>query len=368
MPHKEWPKLYKTGSKDQEVEWTISVSPAGDEAEIVTVHGQVGGKLQTATVRVSQGKNLGKANATTPLQQALLEAEAKWKKQLDKGYSEERGGAQMDLRPMLAHKFEDRKHKVQFPGWIQPKLDGVRAVAHRRGNDILLISRQNKEYKGLQHIRDELLRLMDDGESWDGELYTHGIDFQDVTSLVKKDRPESRAIQYHVYDAISDQPFEKRFVENVQSRLICRLNDLSAVVPVIVTPVPDEKCVLAVHDVAVEQGYEGVMLRWGTEPYKAGYRSEHLLKVKAFMDAEFEIVDVVCGVGKEADKATFVCRTDRGGEFHCRPRGRDKQRSEYLQNRRQCIGKQLTVRFFEWTTSDPPMPRFPVGVAIRDYE
>ena len=57
-----------------------------DGAEVVVIHGQVGGK-QVEKRYTAEPKNQGRANATTVEEQALLEAEAKVVKQLKSGYS-----------------------------------------------------------------------------------------------------------------------------------------------------------------------------------------------------------------------------------------------------------------------------------------
>ena len=46
--------------------------------------------------------------------------------------------------------------------------------------------------------------------------------------------------------------------------------------------------------------------------------------------------------------------------------GTREQRKEMFENGKNYIGKLLTVRFQEW--SKDKIPRFPVGVQIRDYE
>jgi hypothetical protein len=174
--HYVWPTLYKTASKGKEQQWDICVVPLhGERGDIVVEHGQVGGKIQVAIVTVEKGKNLGKKNATTGKEQAVLEAQAKWLKQQDKGYSVERGGGSMELKPMLAHKYEDVKDIV-FPAHIQPKLDGCRCLAYRESEDVVrLISRQGKDFgKWLGHIREALKHMMKVGDVFDGELYVHG--------------------------------------------------------------------------------------------------------------------------------------------------------------------------------------------------
>lgn len=376
---KVFPTLYKSSSKGKEQQWVIQVHPyrggAGDEAvdevwaDIVTMHGQVGGAQQTARVVVDKGKNLGRANATTAYEQAVSEAESKWKKQQDKGYSTERGGGSMELLPMLAHKYHEKKKKVVFPAFLQPKLDGFRALAVRKGDTILLMSRGGKEHKYLDHIRAALLTMMADGEVWDGELYFMGhkdgegaVDFQDLSSLIKRPQAGSEKVEYHVYDRVAPGSFDDR-----HEPLIDAIPEDGPVKYVETVEVNDHDHVEQLHAEFVEEGYEGAMLRWGEAEYKSGYRSENLLKVKAFDDDEFEVVDVVpSGVGKEADKGKFVCRTKDGATFNAKPKGRDEVRAEYLANKHKYIGKKLTVEFFGYTTSDPPVPRFPVGKAIRE--
>lgn len=117
--------LYKTTSTGAEQVWIIRVLMDGAAAIVNTEWGQVDGAKQETNVVISKGKNVGKKNETTPFQQAMSEAESKWKKQLDKGYSVERGGQSMAAKPMLAHKYEDHKKKITFESaYVQPKLDG----------------------------------------------------------------------------------------------------------------------------------------------------------------------------------------------------------------------------------------------------
>ena len=364
---KTFPILYKTGSKGSEQQWEIKVVPINNSlVNIVTEHGQVDGKIQTATVQITKGKNIGKKNETSPYEQACSEAESKWKKQLDKGYSEERGGGLMNLKPMLALKYEDKKDSVTFPAYIQPKLDGVRAIAVRNGDKISLLSRQGKEHLGLDHIKLALLQVMTDGAILDGELYIHKTPFQELISLVKKPQVGSEVIKYHIYDFVDELSFEKR--QQIISQVLKNRKSDSCLVPVTTFEVKSNSEIDIFYQKCIEDGYEGAMLRWSDKGYKSGYRSDSLLKIKSFQDEEFEIVDVVPGIGREEDKGTFVCKTKDGTIFNCRPKGDDVLRAEYLKNKKHCIGKYLTVKFFEWTTSDNPVPRFPVGISIRDYE
>ena len=85
---KTYPKLFKKTSTGAIQEWSICVVMMNNIATIVANYGQVNGKIQESTEQVLEGKNVGKANATTAIEQALAQAESTWKKQLKKGYVE----------------------------------------------------------------------------------------------------------------------------------------------------------------------------------------------------------------------------------------------------------------------------------------
>src|SRR5271170_7191502 len=105
---------------------------------IITRFGQLGtDSPQVTQDTVADGKNAGKANATTAVGQAEKEAAAKWTKQKKKGYVESKADAEAEvtdavieggLLPMLAHKYKDFAKKIIFPCHVQPKLDGMRCI------------------------------------------------------------------------------------------------------------------------------------------------------------------------------------------------------------------------------------------------
>ena len=132
------PMLYHKGKNGELRQWKIWTE--GDE--IVSEYGQVGGQMQIAR-KTAEPKNLGRSNETTPEEQAMLEAKAMWVYKLERKYSETPEGAQEQLPlPMLAHKFTGtKKKKFSYPGWVQPKLDGVRCGAQNIGGEICLTSR-----------------------------------------------------------------------------------------------------------------------------------------------------------------------------------------------------------------------------------
>ena len=128
----------------------------------------------------------------------------------------------------------------------------------------------------------------------------------------------------------------------------------------------DEKHMKDWHRIFVNQGYEGCILRNEKGKYEFDYRSDNLQKYKEFKDEEFKIIDVNSGKGRYKNCGCFVCVTKSSKEFNVNPEGTIEQKEEYLKNKNKYIGKMLTVKFQE--KSKDGIPRFPVGISVRDYE
>jgi len=116
------------------------------------------------------------------------------------------------------------------------------------------------------------------------------------------------------------------------------------------------------HDRYVSNNYEGAILRNKHGLYKVNGRSYDLQKVKRFDDAEFKIIGMKLDKNNEC---VFECEIE-GGTFEVKPDGSHEERVAYYNEEN--IGKNLSVRFFGYTTSEYKQPRFPIGVGIRDYE
>jgi len=359
-----WVRLYKFAKSGATQQWDIEATEFDDGTAAYEVHyGQKGGRIQNTIVEVNEGKNIGKSNETSPYEQAILEAESKWKKQLDKGYAVGAPKVLPQTDPMLAKKYSDKADSVKFPCFWQPKLDGARCIAHRDGDKITLLSRRGKVFTVLKHITTVLMDIMKDGDIFDGELYVHGVPFQRVMSWVKRLQPDTAKVVYNVYDVIIDKPFKERFKIFCDRIGFRGKGVVKTVYTKILTSHEQVKTILAM---AEKRGYEGIMLRIGDCTYQCGRRSSELLKVKTFLDEEFEIIGAEENKGRQKGQCTFICKTSTGATFKVKPMGTDAQRKKYWKNHKNHIGEQLTVRFFEWTTSKPPVPRFPIGVAIRN--
>ena len=86
---KTFPTLFKKTSTGADQCWSIEV--VGNT--IISRWGQVGGAQQSTTDTIAEGKNGGRANATTPEAQAVLEAQSQWEKKLKRGYVQDLASA-----------------------------------------------------------------------------------------------------------------------------------------------------------------------------------------------------------------------------------------------------------------------------------
>lgn len=365
--------LYKKTSTGAIQQWTISA----DDNLITTVFGQVDGKLQKTVDVVTAGKNTGKKNETTPAQQAELEAKAKWTKQKKKGYVDSINAAENEeldalieggIAPMLAQKFNARGERIEYPAYVQPKLDGTRCIAIVDNGICTLWTRTRKPITGVPHIIKAIEKTIMKGfHVLDGELYNHKYknNFEELISFIKRPVPKEghEVVEYHVYDVVQeDVPFSER-----HTWLVGNLPTEEECIKLVSTKlVYNEDGLMEEFEYFRSKGYEGAMVRNSAGLY-VNKRSNDLQKIKEFEDAEFPIVGIEEGRGKLAGHAIFVCETKKGGRFTVKLKGETVKLKEYFENHHLWEGKQLTVKY-QGITNKKDVPRFPVGVAIRDYE
>jgi DNA ligase-1 len=267
---------------------------------------------------------------------------------------------------MLAAKYDAKKHN-KFPYYSQPKLDGVRCLVSKDG----MQSRNGKPIISAPHIRGALEPFFQKYPDvvLDGEMYNHDLknDFEKIISLARKTKPtaadleESKEmIQYHVYDAIMDHPFDKRF------NFLCSdlgLSPFSDTIRIVETHIIFDQDDLD-HYLSnyTERGYEGQMLRVPDSLYE-GKRSKNLIKHKEFEDDEFQIVSIEEGKGNWAGAAKRIeIQLKDGTTQFSGVRGSFDMLKELLYNANDYIGTDVTVRY-QNKTEDGKL-RFPVIVAF----
>ena len=362
--------VYKKTSTGKIQQWRAWVESTATGFLLKVESGQTDGKLtETAGQVIDEGKQ-----KRTAQEQAIFEANSKLKKKRDEAYFDTIEAAQNEVKllPMLAHPFTKRKHNINYPAIVQRKFDGVRCLARLNSDGtVTLLSRKGKEYPHLNHIKaDVAANNSNTNLVLDGELYSDTLTFQELVGLVKRvtlkpgNDEQMLEVSLRVYDCVelnNEADFTDRYL--TITNLTEGAEYLSLVENVRVST---ESEIHAAQARFVEEGYEGAMVRNLTGAYAIGKRSANLQKVKTFLDGEYPIVGFTQGTGGETGCVIWECQTPDGQTFTSRPRGTQEDRKVLFQNGSDYIGQQLTVRYQELT--DGGVPRFPVGIAIRDYE
>lgn len=362
--------LYKKDNNDGIRQWTVEVNATGYR----THSGLVGGKIVTSEWFKVMATNVGRANHRALDEQALFEAQARWQKKVDSGYSpneESCNTATVKISPMLAKKWEDRQSKISFPLASQPKLDGMRCWIDKQG----AWTRNGKRWMTVEFLTKELKGFFDSHPHaiLDGELYSHELkhDFNKISSLIKKTKPtaadleecESK-IKYHIYDCIIDPNKKVPFTSRIESvrEIVQRLPQTFVAVA---TSIANNQAELdALYGEYLEDGFEGQMVRLPDSPYEFK-RSANLLKRKEFQDEEYEILEIGEGNGNKSGMAGFaICRHPDGRTFNSNIKGNHDFLKDLLHNREAYVGTFATCTYFNLTPDG--IPRFPYITRLRD--
>ena len=393
--------------------WSIQVIKINLEkdAQIIITHGKEFGKQTTKTEIVTEGKQ-----GRTAYEQAVMQAEARIKKQIAKNYRENRDDLfeELPIIAMLAkdasmEKLDKVKFKYKEGVLVSDKLDGFRCLAKcfmspHFGIKVVSIESRTGEIYKLPHIEEELLGFMEPGDILDGELYVHGPVLEEISSAVKRTDPQEKinetylkvAKQLNKYGPDSPE-YAKAKTDYAQANLIAQIRPtlefrvfdfVTLYDPFVVrldklNKYADERFIeggkvfkveyitvfskeelRAAHKDAVERGFEGVMVRTLEGEYESGKRSGGLWKYKEFMDAEFQILDII---PDKQGNAVFELRNNvHCGEFTC-VMGDMEQRNYYISHKHLFIGKWLKVQYqsrFKKTL----LPQFPTGIMFRECD
>jgi DNA ligase-1 len=373
-----------------QIETAVSIGGKG----IITIHhGQEGGKQTRKDEIIYEGKQ-----GRTPEEQAVSEAEGRIKKQVDKGYRENKADLEeLPLLAMLSGDYNKIGHRIDWENGVHvpDKFDGVRCLVKcAMGGGITLESRTGQPYD-VPHIVAELEKIMQPGDVLDAELYVHGYVLQDITSAVKRTDTQKKIDQaQRKYErAVGDEAIQEAYIELMEAQLIHELRpklqlhvfDMPSDKPwyqrlddlffyaharfnyefVIMANNPiafSEEEMKVLHKDAVRRGYEGVMLRNRMGMYESGKRSADLQKYKEFVDAEFLILDILPA---KDEGSVYSLKNDLNEETFTCTMGDMPARAKALAEKHLHIGKFLNVKF-QSRYKGTLLPQFPTGEYIRE--
>lgn len=293
-------------------------------------------------------------------------------------------------KPMLAASLENID-SIKFPVYVTPKLDGIRCLKID-GN---IVSRSFKPIRNAE-LAAAVKDLLPDGS--DGELIMGGT-FQNTTSMVmsaKKMIGTEKAYFYWFDYVLGDnkKPYleriddMKKFVEEHPS--ILEASPVK-IVPLVPTEINTVEGLMKYESEVLEQGFEGVMIRSATGPYKFGrstLKEGSLVKMKKFEDDEAIItgfnelqkntndktMNELGGMKRSSHKDGKIGK-DTLGSFDVNWNGIHfsigsgftmEQRKEFWDQRNNLVGKIVKFKYFATGMKDAP--RFPTFLGFRSED
>ena len=217
---------------------------------------------------------------------------------------------------MLAHKFEE-KRITRWPVLVEPKLDGVRVIAHVQPNgaEARFFSRTGKEFTTFDHLKEPIRQATmiytgqnqqiynrSGGLVFDGEVVSGS--FNKTVSEVRRKDEQATDAEFHVFNIMEHREFVSggMAMNLMQSRkwMVETFADLPKGTPVKFVPsyqVNSFAEIYQIYESIRERGGEGVIVKEPNKPYQCK-RSYAWLKIKAEESEDLRVIGAFEGTGK----------------------------------------------------------------------
>lgn len=258
---------------------------------------------------------------------------------------------------MLAHPYSEHKHKLKFPLYVEPKLDGVRVLTFVTGFDaasVKFFSRSGKEFTTFEHLKEPVQSTVfrwysaaHHNKTWfdehgglvlESEVVSGSFN-KTVGEVRRKDEQATDAVLY-LFDVLPMSTFSRDDKsgcplagEWIMRRL--RLTDICTYkkpeFPLILNQaerVESEDDIHRLYEYYRAQGLEGVIVK---DP-KALYhrrRNHAWSKIKAEESVDIPIIDAIEGTGKYEGMLGALVGDYNGVPVNVGSGFSDRQRSEF---------------------------------------
>lgn len=252
------------------------------------------------------------------------------------------------------------KLKMNENEWfsLSQKLNGVRGT-YFEGK---LISRQGKEFAGLEHILGDIQRLIPNSDEWvvDGELIRKNVEhisdnenFRLTTGILSQEDGDKRQIQLVIFDILPKAEFlrgesQLRYrdrleqLKDLEQRIQRRNLSNLRIVDVLYTG-NDMSMISKCLDRMIAEGKEGLMLNRNCKYFTR--RHNGILKVKQFYTVDLEIVDLEEGTGRlSGTLGAFVVRY-KNNYLRVGSGMTDDQRKKFWNDGLNLIGRVIEVKY-----------------------
>ncbi len=356
-------KKTKTGATQQyDVETENNV--------IYVTQGQVAGEKQVYTTVISEGKNIGKSNETTPTQQAESEARSKHAKKIKSGYSTSPTGENTKRLPQKVKKYQDlfksakTQEALELPCFVEPKLNGINFTT-RLEDELTSWSRGGEPRETPAHQVDPLTDIMTHFKisELNTEQYCHGMHLQDIQSATTKANDDTPSMIAYIFE-IPSSPLtyrEKLPLKYAIMDYIVKKGYQNAVQVIIPKEVETLDAIEVLYIQCMSMAFEGVIVTNSRSVYKHNTRSSNVWKYKIAQDAEFLILSYA--IDKNGHPV-FTCRVNENDTFDVKPKGTDEERKAIIDNFDRDYKNKWYKSEFEMYSKDN-IPLKPVGIGLR---
>ena len=285
---------------------------------------------------------------------------------------------------MLAHDGAKHPKKIAGECYIEYKYDGVRVIAIVQNGDATLYSRNGKLLENFPHINEALSRSEFEGLVFDGEVMSE--DFQTLMRQVhRKEGAQTEDSYLAVFDMLTLEEFNaggtsinaidrRDRIEQLSGLFNYRIQLVEATL-VNLDLDEGQAQFKAMNKLALDEGYEGLMIKPAHEGYKCK-RSHAWLKIKPFIEVTLSVVALEEGTGKNEGLlgALVVEGEDDGKFFHLNVGSglTDENREQIWANQSNVIGQLVEIRADAATQSqdadDTWSLRFPRFKTFRGFE
>lgn len=291
-----------------------------------------------------------------------------------------------DLIPMwdVQQAYQIGKMKLSDNEWfsLSQKLNGVRGTFFEGK----LISRQGKEFAGLDHILADIKTLIRNCEEWviDGELIRKNTDgvsdnenFRLTTGIINQEDGDKSAIQFVIFDILPKEEFlrgESRLRYKDRMAKLLHLGETiemlgldSLVIVRILYNGTNTFMIDACLDMMIAEGKEGLMLNRDCKYFRK--RHNGILKIKQFYTVDLRVIDLEEGSGRlSGTLGAFVVRY-KDNILHVGSGMTDEQRRTFWEERESLIGRVIEVKYKEESRDKQtglPSLQFPIFVQLRE--
>ena len=246
-----------------------------------------------------------------------------------------------------------------------------------------LISRQGKEFTGMQHIISDLEQL---GIGWfyDGELIRKNVDnlsdgenFRIGTGIINSDAKSKEEIKFVIFDycpeseMVSGQSSTKykvrREMLNGLRKTISEKKLENIEVVTMVYEGTDQSQIMKWLDYAIDHGWEGLMLNKNAT-YKCK-RTTDLVKIKRFYTMDLPVVNIIEGDGKLKGTLGSLIVQYNNNTVNVGSGFDDRTRKLFWEKKESLIGRIAEVKYKEITKDKKTKLeslQFPIFVQLRE--